>query len=352
MSDLVEFPEQVYVDAGDVFEKFDAKLARFTLENALAMMWFAQLAYEVDDSGGNKNAAKIAKVADRWHFSAITPFRERAASLGKSFNTTGLVGERGDAIVLAFAGTDPGVWETVVTDFRPELGPENTHSGFQAAFRAAAPLDAQGKLSGPIGDAIARSSATGLPIFITGHSLGAALGFLTADAMAAQGIAPPRAIYGFGTPCIGGTTFQKRYNAAFGGVTYRLVHGRDVVARVPMLPGYVHVGCLLQTKQDTNFAGQPAGPSEDPRFFEPDYLKEIGTFLLGGGVIGILKGLVMSPPTSPQDLGRALISQLPPRGHGPLGEWFRALPPFFREHLQDRYIEALTPGAARLRSDV
>jgi hypothetical protein len=109
-----------------------------------------------------------------------------------------------------------------------------------------------------------------------------------------------------------------------------------------MLPGYVHVGCLLQTKQDTNFAGQPAGPSEDPRFFEPDYLKEIGTFLLGGGVIGILKGLVMSPPTSPQDLGRALISQLPPRGHGP----------FFREHLQDRYIEALTPGAARLRSDV
>ena len=71
MSDLVEFPEQVYVEAGDVFEQFKGELSRFTLENARAMMWFAQLAYEVDDTGGNKNAAKIAKVADRWNFSAI-----------------------------------------------------------------------------------------------------------------------------------------------------------------------------------------------------------------------------------------------------------------------------------------
>src|SRR4029077_17107786 len=93
MSDLVEFPEQVYVEAGDVFKEFDAKLSEFSLEKAGALMCVAQLAYEVDDSGGTKNAAKIAKVADQWHFSSITPFRVRAASLGKSLNTTGLLGD-------------------------------------------------------------------------------------------------------------------------------------------------------------------------------------------------------------------------------------------------------------------
>jgi triacylglycerol lipase len=351
MTDFVEFPEQVYVDARDVFAAFKGARSDFTLENARAMMWFAQLAYEVDDTGGNANAAKIARVKDQWNFNAITPFRARAASLGKSFNTTGLIGERKDAIVLAFAGTDPGVWETVVTDGRFLLGVKNTHEGFQAAFEAAAPLGADGQLAGPLGDAIAKAKSTGLPLFVTGHSLGAALALLAADAAAAQGT-PPRAVYGFGTPCPGGAIFQKRYNAALGDVTYRLVHGRDIVARVPMLQEYLHVGCMLQTRQDTKFAGQPAGPSEDPKFFALEYLKEIASFLLGGGVIGFLKSFVMSPPHSPQELGQAVIARLPPRGHGPLGDWFRALPPFIREHLQDRYLEALTPGAARIRPDV
>src|SRR3954464_2247395 len=116
MTDFVEFPEQVYVDARDVFAAFRGARSDFTLENALAMMWFAQLAYEVDDTGGNANAAKIAKIARQFQFDKVTPFRRRAVALTKSFDTTGLVGERHDGIVLAFAGTDPGVWETVVTD--------------------------------------------------------------------------------------------------------------------------------------------------------------------------------------------------------------------------------------------
>jgi hypothetical protein len=60
----------------------------------------------------------------------------------------------------------------------------------------------------------------------------------------------------------------------------------------------------------------------------------------------------MNPPQEVSQIAQAVKAQLPPRGHGPLGKWFRALPPFIREHLQDRYIEALTPGAARIRPDV
>jgi len=350
MSDFVEFPDKVYADAGNVFAKFDGTISKFRLENALAMMWFAQLTYEVDDTGGNANAAKIAAVKELWQFQTITPFRLRAAARGKAFNTTGLVGERQDAIVLAFAGTDPLVWETVATDAGFVLGNKDTHEGFQAAFDAAAPLDANGKLTGPVGEAIAKSKATGLPLFVTGHSLGAALGLLAADLAVAHGV-PPRAVYGFGTPCPGGVIFQKRYNGALGGVTYRLVNGRDLVARVPMLPGYVHVGCALQCKQGTKFdAGNLTGAvSKDPLFFSPDYLKEIGRYLLGGGVIGFLKGLVMRPPGSPQELAEAVIARLPPRGN--LLQWFAALPPFIREHLEDRYIDALTPGDRRIRQD-
>jgi triacylglycerol lipase len=353
MTDFVEFPKQVYERAGNVFKTFDGKLSAFTPENALAMMWFAQLTYEVDDTGGNANAAKIAAVKELWRFQTITPFRLRAVAHGKAFNTTGLVGERQDAIVLAFAGTDPGIWETVATDAGFLLGKNDTHEGFQAAFEAAAPPGANGKLAGPVGEAIEKSRASGLPLFVTGHSLGAALGLITADAAVAQGV-PPRAFYGFGTPCPGGTKFRERYNAALGNVTYRLVHGRDIVARVPMLPGYVHVGRALLTRPDTKFdaAKLTDGVSPDPLFFAPDYLKEIGSFLLGGGVIGILKGLVMSSPTSPQALANAVIAKLPPPGHGPLGEWFRLLPPFIREHLEDRYIEALTQGATTIRQDL
>lgn len=351
MTDFVEFPEPVYVAAGKVFANFQAADSSYTPENALAMMWFAQLAYEVDDTGGNANAAKIARIAEQFQFEKVTPFRRHAVALTRSFDTTGVVGERRDAIVLAFAGTDPGVWETVVTDSGFLLGAKDTHDGFQAAFEAAAPIGADGKLAGPVGEAIAKANSSGLPLFIAGHSLGAALAILAADAAAAQGT-PPRAVYGFGTPCIGGTTFQARYNAALGNVTYRLVHGRDIVARVPMLQGYRHVGCMLRTEQNAKFAGRPVGPSEDPTFLAPDYLNEIARFLQGGGVLGFIKGRVVSPPGSPQELANAVIAKLPPRGHGPLGEWFRALPPFIREHLQDRYIEALTPGAARLRPDV
>ena len=351
MTDFVEFPEPVYVAAGNVFANFKAADSSYTPENALAMMWLAQLAYEVDDTGGNANAAKIARIAAQFQFDKVTPFRRRGVALTKSFDTTGLVGERHDGIVLAFAGTDPGVWETVVTDGGFLLGAKDTHDGFQAAFEAAAPIGADGKLAGPVGEAIAKANSSGLPLFITGHSLGAALAILAADAAAAQGT-PPRAVYGFGTPCVGGATFQARYNAALGNVTYRLVHGCDIVARVPMLQGYRHVGCVLRTEQDTKFAGRPVGPSEDPTFLAPHYLKEIARFLLGAGIVGFLKGLVMSPPGSPRELASAVIAKLPPRGHGPLGAWFRALPPFIREHLQDRYLAALTPGAAIIRTDL
>jgi hypothetical protein len=349
MSDFVEFPESVYVAAGNVFEKFNGRTSDFTLENALAMMWFAQLAYEVDESGGNRNTQKIETVRKQWGFASVTPFSQRAGGVA-ALHSTGLIGERDDAIVIAFAGTDPLIWETVATDARFGLGAKNTHTGFQQAFEAVAPPDPQtGKVSGPVGNAIALRTDQ-KELFVTGHSLGAAIAILTAKQADAQGV-KPKAVYGFGTPRPGGTDFQSDYNAVLGDRTYRLVHGRDIVGRVPMFPGYTHVGRLLQCVQHQKFdAGKLTGVTTEP-LFSRDYVKQIGILLIGGGFFEFFKGLLASRPTNFAELAQAVKAQLPARGHGPLADWFRVLPPFVRDHLEDQYIEALTPGAIKIRDD-
>jgi pimeloyl-ACP methyl ester carboxylesterase len=81
------------------------------------------------------------------------------------------------------------------------------------------------------------------PIWMTGHSLGAALATLAADRLGdVQGL------YVFGSPAVGDRTFAD----AFPVNAFRIVHHRDIVARVPPFGSrpdkgqseYVHVGVL------------------------------------------------------------------------------------------------------------
>jgi hypothetical protein len=65
MSDFVQFPEEKYDP--DAFKGFTAT-GPFELRTALAMMGFAQLAYEVDNTGGNATTGKIERIKDRWGF--------------------------------------------------------------------------------------------------------------------------------------------------------------------------------------------------------------------------------------------------------------------------------------------
>jgi hypothetical protein len=81
------------------------------------------------------------------------------------------------------------------------------------------------------------------PIWMTGHSLGAALATLAADRLSdVQGL------YVFGSPAVGDRAFAE----AFPVNAFRIVHHRDIVARVPPFGSrpdqvqgdYVHVGAL------------------------------------------------------------------------------------------------------------
>ena len=332
MSDLVQFPLEDY--DRNAFSSFRTT-NDYTPGNALAMMWFAQLAYEVDTSGANATAAKIDAIRTRFGFEPVTTFRGQAVSLRATFNTTGVFGERTDAVVLAFAGTDPAVLETVVTDFTPRIDPaKHTHTGFQAAFDAViAHVDA----------AIALSRQSRKPLLVSGHSLGAALAALAA-LHAVQAGTPPMAVYGYGMPRVGNGDFQTAYNAALGRITYRHVHGRDIVARVPLnAMGYRHVGRVIACDADATFGAATLSPAESD---EPDatldYLRQLLPAVSLQGGANLLAGLALGGAPTQQTLLTAFSRMLQPPGLGPLGPWFRLLPPPIRDHLQDRYIKALS----------
>jgi triacylglycerol lipase len=305
VSILVELPPELYSAAA--FAAFDPA-ANFSIGNARAMMWFSQLAYETG------KPATVEAVAPGWGFTAVTPFVKRKVAIAASFETCGLIGERPDAVVLAFAGTDPAVWKTLATDVNVRLTADrDTHIGFQTALDAARP---------EIEQAVRQSRQGNKPLFVTGHSLGGALAALAAQhANGLPGAATPRAVYVYGMPRAGGERFSAAYNAALGPSTYRLVHGDDIVARVPMSRlGYRHVGRLLACRSGERFdaAALTATVTDDPQFS--------GTFLdsVAGGIAGIFRGDIFSPP-----------------GPGPVGPLLQLLPQAIRDHLPDRYYGAL-----------
>src|SRR6185503_14267558 len=98
MSFLVRLPEETY--RSDALARFTAN-PDFTLGNAQAMMWLAQLAYETDDGG------KIERI--------LTRFGLELLEFGTNELIPGLlrrkacfiVASRHDATFVAFAGTDP-----------------------------------------------------------------------------------------------------------------------------------------------------------------------------------------------------------------------------------------------------
>ncbi|MGN6571537.1 MAG: lipase family protein [Pseudolabrys sp.] len=283
------------------FAAFAASAQDFQLVNARALIWLSQLAYETHVTN------TIPIVSRRWGFSTAQQFQG-------AFGTCGLIGERPDAVFLVFAGTDPGIWENIATDgqFRPDPN-TGVHEGFQRAAEGAAAR---------IASAAQLSVQTGKPLFIAGHSLGAALAALAAQAVTAQG-AEPRAVYTYGMPRTGGAAFQQRYDPRLGAKTYRLVYGADIVARVPMsVLGYRHVGRVLMCNEGARFdaAGLSAVGSDDPAF--------VGGLphLFHGAVANLTAGRVWSKP-----------------GPGVLGPLFRFLRPEIRDHLPDSYWTALTP---------
>ena len=315
MSVLVSFPIETFRKFGAAaFKDFAPAAPTFAIGNARALMWFVQLAYEIDAD----RDAKIALMKGLWGFSDITPFE---AKQDHRYDTHGLIGVRDDAVLLAFCGTDPLVFDTILTDARFPLDDDDVHAGFAEAAAAPEVMDSVRK-------AIAATRQAGgpvRPLLIAGHSLGAAIASLAALQAAAVEKHPPAAVYTYGMPRTGGAIFKKRYEgtlddpASLGNVTYRLVNGPDIVPTVPPSSiGYLHIGRLLWCGTNTPFDPDKllvTTASDDP-IFEPN-------------VLDIVKSML------------SIIKLLIPKGPGPVGPLFKLLPASIRDHLQDQYLDAL-----------
>lgn len=79
--------------------------------------------------------------------------------------------------------------------------------------------------------------------WITGHSLGGALATLYAVRLADAGL-NVAGLYTFGSPRVGCRCFAQRADYTLSGRHFRVVHGNDIVPRVPRTLRYKHCGLL------------------------------------------------------------------------------------------------------------
>lgn len=102
----------------------------------------------------------------------------------------------------------------------------------------------------------------GFPIWMTGHSLGAALATLAGDRYEKT-----QAVYTFGSPRVGNAVFSEKYKTP----CYRIVHNGDIVARIPPPIFYRHVGEIQFIDGQGKVHPQMVGSGEAEDFLQDDF---------------------------------------------------------------------------------
>jgi len=168
----------------------------------------------------------------------VTKLKSGGFKLLETFNDPGtdtqaILVENGDYAVLAFRGTEVSKKTDIMIDakaFRVADIEGRVHSGFRSAFES---------VRKPIETYLVGMEDK--PLYITGHSLGAALATVATQELETNPIIKNRiaACYTFGSPRVGNTEYDKNFKAPI----YRMVNTTDVVTIVPLLAmGYVHIG--------------------------------------------------------------------------------------------------------------
>ena len=304
MSRLVELPVGQY--DRNAFAKFNETAADFDLDVARAMMWMSQLAYEthVPDT--------IRQVTPLWGLSDVRQLIQPVSTTPELTDTRGVIARKGRATIVAFAGTDPLHFLNWLNDFTLGKPASPVHAGFRKAA-AAVWADVKATMIAVLAD--------NSPIFITGHSLGAAIAVNIADFARVELQLKNAQIYLYGCPRTGKADFVTPYNDTFGQTTYRLVNGTDIVPTVPPPQlDFLHVGRYLACERAAKFeAGGLTGSfgSNDPRA-DAGLLQQTVSLFRGrslntrSDLIGFLSSVV--------------------------------IPPGIGDHLPDRYCAALTPA--------
>ncbi|MFZ5883358.1 MAG: lipase family protein [Chloroflexota bacterium] len=210
------------------------KRAAYSDRTAWVMASLAQLVYERFERGGKEREMLIEKLRGGG-FKLIGEFNSPET------DTQAFLVSNDEYAVLAFRGTEVTKTKDVITDarvFKISAIEGRVHKGFAEAYRSVEPQILDGL-----------KKVRGLPLYITGHSLGAALAtiatqHLEGDPSWRDEIA---ACYTFGSPRVGDAEFDREFKSSI----YRVVNTTDIVTIIPLLSmGFIHIG--------------------DVRFLEPD----------------------------------------------------------------------------------
>ncbi|HSH76674.1 MAG TPA: lipase family protein [Longimicrobiales bacterium] len=158
---------------------------------------------------------------------------------------------RGWALV-SFRGTED--WKDALQDLEANLGERpphrgEVHSGFHRALSSI-----WDRVSQEL-EALPRPATGPLPVWFTGHSLGAAMATLAADLYGTV-----RAVYTFGSPRVGNSDFRD-FRDSVGPPVYRFVNNNDLIVDLP--PGrpvtaYRHVGAFKYFDESGKLVEDPS----------------------------------------------------------------------------------------------
>ena len=109
----------------------------------------------------------------------------------------------------------------------------------------------------------------GCPLWISGHSLGAALATLTADRFPKV-----RSLYTFGSPRVGDREFAENFTVE----AHRFVNGNDIISRLPPEGLYHHVGQIHVLGDEDIACPSEPDDSDSEEGFQFD-LRQIGRLL-------------------------------------------------------------------------
>jgi triacylglycerol lipase len=220
--------------------EFNGATTRFDPVNALSLGQVAKLAYA--------DQAEIETQATAWGVRAV--FISDTHLLRGDTQAT-LLGDAGKVIV-AFRGTQPEMLRDWVSDAEAILvpGPAGlVHKGFQAAL---------GLVHRRVREAVGALQDRGQSLWVTGHSLGAALATLFAARLRFEEDKPIYGLYTFGQPRTGDRTFARAFDADCRDLTFRFVNNSDVVPRVPpRVSLYSHVGTFLYFDEHRTLRSDP-----------------------------------------------------------------------------------------------
>jgi predicted lipase len=216
-------------------DPFDSDAAGFSLPNALWLMELSRLVYRREPPEPDPHPSKRSKFLGPQNLEEIAFFNRQDATA----DTQAMLVQSTSALkwaALVFRGTEQKATD-LISDLELSLRLRSidpiVHKGFEHA------LDI---VWDEIKTALTKPELKDVPLFMSGHSLGAALATLAAARHT------PRGVYTFGSPLVGNHAFvQTLVNVKI----HRVVDDIDGVTFVPPARlGYVHVGEVRHLFED------------------------------------------------------------------------------------------------------